>query len=421
MGSYERGFMIYILIQIAALAAVFAAISCYMFAKKMSSVLILAWQLYFMFFPLNHIMALSATKNIFYTVFFSTLILIIFIALDIGKKFDISSRTFTFSTIVVGFLGTIFINQGIYVFIFGMLAGILILKNRRMKLLKITAVCLVLNFSYTTILIEFLGVNTDIPHAIKEMSSIPSVQLSRVAVYKNSELSTEELDEIREIFPDYNNYSNKLCQGSSDYVRKIKNYQNLMSTWIKFGVRYPVEYFDAFVRLTVGQWYPNIIYSVNVDLRQPYFQYESFKLDGDNLYFIRNPFTDETYPLGNTRNFSLQFRLSDKDVDYIKNTIIKNQTFSGLEWLHKFYDKLAYEYVYEKIPVISMLFSTGFIFWCVYSRKYEFLFPCAFLIGLWLTLIAGPMLLYRYTFPLASALPILFTHMMTTTDSQENV
>ena len=429
LGSSERGFMIYILIQIAFIAAIFAATSCYMFAKKMSGTLRLAWQLWFMFFPLNHIMALSATKNILYAVFFSTLILIILTALDIGKNFDISSRIFTLSTIIAGFLGMIFINQGIYVFTFGMIFGILILKGKRIQLLKILAMGLILNFSYTTILIDFLGGTKNVERSLQEMVSIPAVQLSRVAVYKKDELSTEEFDEIKRIFPNCENYSNKLYQGSSDFTRAIAlfgdNFKDslkiLISTWVKFGIRYPVEYFDAAVRLTVGQWYPNIIYAFNTSLNQPYFQYESFTLSGNAVYFTSNPFNDESYALWDFSHFSAENR------EIIKNSIIKNHTFSGFEWLHHFYQKLAYKYIYEEIPVISLLFSTGFIFWCiviyifwcVYSRKYEFLFPCAFLIGLWLTLLLGPMLLYRYTLPLALALPILFTHMVTDETEQK--
>ena len=79
-----------------------------------------------------------------------------------------------------------------------------------------------------------------------------------------------------------------------------------------------------------------------------------------------------------------------------------------MQWLADFYDKLSYENTYQKIPVVSMFFSSGmtcwimllYAGWCIYIKKYKHLVAFTFVFGLWLTLLLGPVVLYRYIYPI---------------------
>ena len=68
-----------------------------------------------------------------------------------------------------------------------------------------------------------------------------------------------------------------------------------------------------------------------------------------------------------------------------------------------------------------MLFSSGFsvwilllyIAWCIYKKQYKLLFPAAFLVGYWLTSLVGPVVLYRYVYPIMVSIPILIAKAIT--------
>ena len=417
-GSHEVGFLFYTLLQMAALAGTFAIISAYMFAKKISGVWIIAWQIFFMFFPLNPIMAMSATKDIFYAIFFALSILLL-------EK--ISDGRFLLPVILTSFLAIIFRPQGIYVFLFGMLAGIFLLKNARLQILKITFACVGLFLVYNFALTNFFGGVKDSNDTLREMSSMPIVQLSRVAIYRRDEISAEEFARIKKYIPDVETYAEKISQGSSDLVKANfnsalvrENPKEFFGLWKKFLLKYPTDYFDAFCRLTAPLWYPPLEFE-KYYAAQPYFQYESFKQAGDWIIFVENPFESRTHEIF---KIDASFQIGERFIsgDETKNNliVIENKTLFGLDWLNEFYKNLAYNYSYEKIPVVRFLFSSGFIFWllmiyifyCLSQKNYRGLFPASFLFGLWGTMILGPITLFRYIFPLALCLPILFTRIM---------
>lgn len=415
-GSYEVGFLIYTLLQMAALSATFAAILAHMFKKKLSGVLIIAWQIFFMLFPLNPMMAMSATKDIFYSIFFALMIL----SLE-----NISSKKFFLPIILTSFLAIIFRPQGIYVFLFGMFFGILLIKNLRKKILQITFACAGLFFLYNFAVINFFGAVKDENDTVREMSSVPIVQLSRVAIYRREKISDEEFLEIKKYIPNVETYAEKISQGSSDFLKANfnsalvkENPKKFFELWKKFLLKYPADYFDAFCRLTAPLWYPPLEFEKYYSA-QPYFQYESFKLNGDEIIFVENPFENRTHRIFKIdASFQIGKRFISGEETKNNLIVVENKILFGLERLNNFYKNLAYNYSYEKIPVVRFLFSSGFIFWllmiyifyCVAVKNYRGLFPASFLLGLWLTMIFGPITLYRYIFPIAICLPIIFAN-----------
>lgn len=413
-GSHEVGFLFYTLLQMAALSGTFAIISAYMFAKKISGVWIIAWQVFFMFFPLNPIMAMSATKDIFYAIFF---------ALSILLLENISDKKFLLPIILTSFLAIIFRPQGIYVFLFGMLAGRILMKDLRFQLWKIIFACVGLFLIYDFALTNFFGGVKDSDDTLREMSSVPVVQLSRVAIYRREEISAEEFSEIKKYIPDVETYAKKISQGSSDLVKANfnstlvrENPKEFFELWKKFLLKYPTDYFDAFARLTAPLWYPPAEFEKYYS-DQPYFQYESFKQSGDWVFFVENPFENRTHEIFKTdTSFQIDERFISGEETKNNVIVIENKILFGLDGLNDFYKNLAYKYTYEKIPVVRFLFSSGFIFWllmiyifyCLSIKNYRGLFPASFLFGLWGTMILGPITLFRYIFPLAICLSILF-------------
>ena len=68
-----------------------------------------------------------------------------------------------------------------------------------------------------------------------------------------------------------------------------------------------------------------------------------------------------------------------------------------------------------------MLFSSGFMCWILlgyfayyfYMRQRKYLFPAFFVLLLWGTMLLGPVVLYRYVYPIAITTPLLITSALT--------
>ncbi len=404
LGSHEQGFLIYILLQMSLLSAVLAALIAYMSAKNLSKTFRICCIVFFMFFPMFQIMAISATKDVLFSVFFVAIILILSVSLEKSVKYFYSM------IISVSFLCMIFRSQGVYVFVFGMLCGILLIKNQRLKLFKVMAASLGLYFIYVNVMTGIFHYEKDITVSLREMASVPVVQISRVAALRQDELPPEVIETVRNYIPDFEYYKIKNIRGCSDPVRArfqskllLEYPHEFFNLWKILALNYPVDYFDAFCNLTSGQWYPDLYFEKYYG-GQPYFQYESFKRDSEGYILIERGSFNDKLTLDAEKSLLL----------------IENKTFPEFKLLYDFYYSLAYYGLYEKFPVISMLFSTGFTFWilliltfyCLYKKNYRALFPASFIIGLWLTMILGPLALYRYTFPLVISIPIFLTYIL---------
>ena len=83
-------------------------------------------------------------------------------------------------------------------------------------------------------------------------------------------------------------------------------------------------------------------------------------------------------------------------------------------WLEEQYMKISLELYQQNVPVISMLFSPGFLFWifmgsmalCFYQKRYPWLLVLGSIFLLWGTAILGPTFLVRYVLILWFALPL---------------
>jgi hypothetical protein len=87
--------------------------------------------------------------------------------------------------------------------------------------------------------------------------------------------------------------------------------------------------------------------------------------------------------------------------------------------LNDFYYKLAYEDYIQNLPGITLLFSAAAPLWvmllyiamCIYYKQYKKLPLIGFGFGLLLTLFLGPVVLYRYVYPLIVSVPLFLSQM----------
>lgn len=381
LGSYQLGLLIYSLVQMVVLSSAFAIIILYMYEKKLSAKLISFWVLLFMFLPVNPIMALSTTKDVIYA---ATFVYVIYVDLKMvtDEKFGIFRWNLIF--VIVNFINIIFRSQGIYVFIASAIVGLAILKGDRVRLLLSVLVTILLFVIYSGPVTTLAGGVANANLKYREMMSVPVVQLSRVAVIKGDSLG-KDLKRIKEYIPNYSAYpSNEAISDSMKNTFNVpkfrKNPAGFFKLWWNVGIKNKRAYVDAFLRLTIGLWYPDMEYR-DFQAYHPYWYYKSYTAE----------------EMGN-------------------NWLIVNQSpVKGFNWLNKLYLKIS-NGEYQKIPVVSILFSSGILIWLlvlygivvIYEKRYRLLYPMALVLCLYLTLLLGPVVLYRYIYPIAVTIPLLF-------------
>jgi hypothetical protein len=374
------GLLLYSILQMLILSSALAYIIFFLNKRKISSPVKLGLLILFMFLPINPIMAISSTKDVIFaaTVVFSQILFFIF-AEKSSKGLSVS---FIFIYIIVIFLNLAFRSQSIYVYIFTIFIGMLVLSGKRKELLVLLLIPVSLYFIYIGPVSNGLHVTKF--DSIHEMMSVPCMQLARTLESNNNSLTKIEKKEIKEYIPDYQAVN--VTPAISDSIKNTfntKKFKNdpikFASLWMKIGIKNKLNFIDAFGRLTIGLWYPDMNYP-DKGAYHPYWEYIQSK-------------ADKNYP---------------------KSKIINESPIYGFNWLHARLERFTYKATFNRVPVVSMLFSSGFyswlliltVGWMVYQKKYRFLFPLAYLVGLWLTLLLGPVVLYRYIFPIGVALPI---------------
>lgn len=373
LGSYEAGLCVYSISQMLLFAAAHASILAYLRRRGANAVCLLAALLVFAFWPTNAIFSISATKDVAFSAFFIWTL----IAMLEGCTASSKSPCFTDLRFLASAFGMmIFRNQGVYVFALSMLIGLIVMKGQRKRIAVLLTAGLMMFGVYQGPITALVGVQkADAP---QEMLSVPIMQLARVRSYYDAELSETDKEQIEAYLPDWDNYSSLSC-AISDPVKNTFNVSlfreapaRFFKLWLRIGAEHPAAYIDAFLRLTVGYWYPDMDYR-DWPAYQPYYQYE---------YHL---------PSGAPQ--------------------LKRSTPAALQWLNDLYLDLSLNNSDQQLPVLSLLTSAGlaawilllFIGWAVYHRRWRTLWPSTLLLGLWGTLLLGPVVLMRYALPLLMA------------------
>ena len=150
-----------------------------------------------------------------------------------------------------------------------------------------------------------------------------------------------------------------------------------LKLWIDQGIEHPIIYIDSFLSNTIGYWYPDMKFR-DWAAWHPYIEYDMSYLEGQEDVYL-----------------------------FI-------QRDSKIPWLSDKLSSFAYNTNFQNIPVLSMLFSPGFMFWimilfiviCLYYKKYRLTLPAILLFGLWLTLMLSLVVLLRYAYPLFICAPL---------------
>lgn len=379
--SPEIGMMFYSISQMLTLSFAFAMISDYL--RKLDQPvlirrLVLLW---FMFFPPNALMAFSATKDVFFTAFF--VIFLVLMARGIQDQRKLKNWKWIIGMLISGFLVLALRSQSRYVMILTLLIGLLIWRKQLRKTMTILMVGILIIFQiYNGPVTKAIG---GLPYdSIREMMSVPLMQMSRALIYSPDQLDKSLQEEIKSYIPTYKTYIE--FPSNSDNLKMHFNLEKFkkdpfafISLWAKVGLKCPVNYLDAFCRLNVATWYPDMN-EKDPGAWHPYMEFNNSKPENENW------------------------------------TIIERKTPKSLQKLAERVQRFVLENENQNRVLLSLLWSSGFATWILF---FLFGFACmekqwknipifAIPILMWMTLLLAPVILFRYMYPIFTCLPILW-------------
>lgn len=376
--SYNLGIACYMVVQMMIVSGGFTYLLSFMRRRKVSRAVRLISLIYFAFFPVVVMFTLCSAKDTLFTV---ALLLLLLALLDMGSEeerfFASKNKMIFFVLSAVAMM--LFRKNGAYAF--AVMVPILLLYHKQN--LKKTA------FLIGTIFLTYFVINTGLTvvfHAQggenQEILTVPIQQLARTYKFNRETFTQEDIVTLHEVLPEEALvlYNPKLSDPVKVHFRNevfAADKSKYAGLWLRIGLKKPLSYINAWLVNSYGFWYPDTVIDV---------------YSGNTVF---------TFTYGDSSYFGYEV----EEPGYRD---------SKIPWLDEAYRNLALEISQEKIPIYSMLYSPGGIFWCIafvfayvlYRRKYHIVIPYMMVLAVWLTVLLGPTYLPRYVLIFWYGLPL---------------
>jgi hypothetical protein len=279
-------------------------------------------------------------------------------------------------------LTALFRNNFIYAFVVVAVLAFFLGVFSRKRIALVAGTVLV---SYLVIMNPLMSAFGIIKGSSVEMFSVPAVQLATVA-NKAEGLSAEESEFIATYVPDWEELQPTIADTVKENfnVAAIKDDPlGFVKGYVKIGLEHPKMYTNAFLRLSYGFWAP-----VNID--------DSYKhVFRVNMFVRGNRGASEDFPAQDY----IYFERNDSGSQFLKEL------------------QASTTQVQQLVPVASTLLQTGFwlwlfvgcVMWAFYQRRTQLGFILLVFGFYWLTMLLGPVSIFRYFFPLFVFVPVLIT------------
>lgn len=381
--SYNLGIACYTVFQMILVSGGFTFLLSYLRKKKVSGTLRFISMLYFGLFPVIVMFTLCSAKDaLFTTALLILLICLLEMNLDSDRFFASKGWLLLTGASATGMM--LLRNNGLYAFVFLIPFLAFYQKKYRKRVLIWAALsiagCLLINGGLK---VAFHADDSE----NQEILTVPIQQLTRTYKYEPEVFSEEDVKTLHEILPEealvmynarlsdpvkYRFWNDAFAADKGKYIK----------LWAKIGLKKPLSYINAWLMTSYGFWYPDTVINVYAGNSVFTFTYE------DSSYF------GYEVELPGVRD-------------------------SKIPWLDEVYRRLSLEIEQEKVPIVSMLFSPGGLFWLfafvfsymLYRKNYHILMPCIMVLAVWLTVILGPTYLPRYVLIFWFGLP-LFTALL---------
>ena len=221
----------------------------------------------------------------------------------------------------------------------------------------------------------------DIGH--REILTVPIQQLARVYAYDNKSLADDEKIRITKYIPQealmrYNPKCSDMVKIEFNEGAFLKDKEGFFKIWAEVGLKSPAAYVNSVIMTSYGLWYPGAMI-------------DGYK--GNQMF---------TYVYNDSSYFGYE----------VEPPGIRHSLIPVIDKVYRFF---SLDPAIQKIPVLRMLFSPGFMLWImlfmqgfmIYAHKGRdaigYLLPLLVL----LTCVLGPISLVRYAFYLWLFVPMM--------------
>lgn len=376
--SYNLGIACYIIMQMLFVAGGLTYLLYYLQKKQVAKWIRVCSLIYLSLFPVIVMFTLCSAKD---TIFTIALLLLVLAMLEMGidEKTFFAKKSWQIFFVISAMTMMLFRKNGVYAFLVMIPILLVFHKKVRKKLLILLLVSVIGYFVVNA------GLNT-VFHAEnsenQEILTVPIQQVARTYKFCPEVFSQEDVDILHEVLPEdalllYNARLSDPVKIHFDNQAFSKDKSRYAALWLRIGLKKPLSYINAWLMTSYGFWYPDTVINV---------------YSGNSVFTFT--YQDSSY-----------FGYEVEEPGYRD---------SKIPWLDEMYRKMSLEIEQEKIPVFSMLFSPGCLFWCFafvfsyvfYRRKYHILMPYCMILLVWLTVILGPTYLPRYVLIFWYALPL---------------
>lgn len=378
-GSYNLGIAVYTLVQMAVMSGIFGWCVEKLKTRGMGKAGSILLTLYFGLCPVLVMFSLCSAKDGLFT---GMLLIMVVLLKELCREPEAflakKGEMLLFAAASLGMM--LLRHNGFYAFLVFIPVLLLYLRKHWEKVIVLLAGITAAYFVVNGALSALLNADTS---ENQEMLTVPISQMARVYAYEQDTLSEEEKEILYRYLPEeaLAHYTPKL----SDAVKIGFNNEafaadkaGFFKLWLDLGIKHPFAYLNAWFMTSYGFWYPDTVIDVYRGNTVFTFTY------GDSSYFgyeVEAPGTRE----------------------------------SKLPWLEELYRKLSLEIYQQKVPVVSMFFSPGFLFWVMifilgffgYQKSWDRVIPFLLPLLCWLTVILGPTYLVRYVVFLWAIVPLL--------------
>ena len=372
-GNPNAGVALYCAVQGILLAAILA-LSCAFLRFRGKRLLSAAALLFYAFFPVNPILAISTTKDVLFSGF---ILLALIVALLAGTA--VSGRTARVLAVTGAFLLALIQlmrNNAQYAVLLTLPVCLLFLRRKRWRALLLVFVAGFALFKVSdAALTRMLSAA---PGEIAEAFSIPIQQCGRIYTRLSEDGGDEETRaEIADFFDMDKAYYRPERSDLMKFYTTVdrENAAEFLKLSARLFLRYPLESIDAILCLTKGAWdIGDLTYA------------EAYRGVSDRAGVL---FTDIKPGYG-----------------------IHEESF--LPGLERLLERLVSENAFSRIPLLPLLFSPAAYVWLFLllltlavsgpARAYAPLLP--FFFFLLLTILAGPCIIVRYIYPFMVCMPV---------------
>ncbi len=377
--SYNLGIACYTLIQMGVLSFIFAGCVEALRARGLKKAGRILLTLYFGICPVLVMFSLCSAKDGLFTGMLLIMVLLLQELCEAPEQFFGNKRKGALLW-AAALLMMLLRHNGFYAFFVFAVFCCWYLKKIWRKLLPY----------FLSMVLSYLIVNgalTGILHADasenQEILTVTISQLARVYGDEKDKLPKEEAEVLYRYLPReaLEAYRPKVTDGVKIHFNNEayeKDRAGYLKLWLKWGLRHPFTYLNAWFMTSYGFWYPDTVIDVYRGNSVFTYTYEDSSYFG---YEVEAPGVRE----------------------------------SKIPWLDECYRRMSLTIAQQKIPAVSMAFSPGFLFWVTafflgflfYQRRPGQAVPFLLPLLVWLTVILGPTYLVRYVVFLWAVAPVL--------------